>query len=113
MSVQATDAENADRSLETLGLAPDLSSLSREVVDLIRYRSHDRHLGCSEDIVAVCVELLWADYGVAEIWMILTDPNNGISEAFFSKDGKQAEAWLEWIVCEAYKEVNRSEHGDE
>jgi hypothetical protein len=108
VSVQATDAENADRSLETLGLAPDLSSLSREVLDLIRDGSRNGNLGGSEAAVAVCMEMLRAGYGAAEIWMIMTEPTYGISKLFFSIGATQAEDWLERIIREADAVVAQS-----
>jgi hypothetical protein len=103
-----------DQSSEDLDLVPDLSRLSIEVRDLIRNgASRNGHVGWEETAMAVCIELLQAGYGAAEIWMIMTEPANAIAEEFFSKDGEQAEAYLERIVSEAYKLVDRSERDDE
>lgn len=101
------------RSLENLGLAPNLLRLPGEVRDLIHYGNRNGHLDGSDAAVVVCVEMFRASHGVDEIWMIMTDPNNAISEAFFEEDGEQAEAYLDRIVSEVCEAANRSEYGDE
>ncbi|HVF00910.1 MAG TPA: hypothetical protein VNA27_06160 [Rubrobacteraceae bacterium] len=90
-----------DLSPEDLGLAPDLSLLPADVRDLIR-RGHPGHYpSYSEAAVEVCAEMFQAGFGVNEIWMIMTDPTNGISRAFYSQDGEQAEAWLDRVISKA------------
>lgn len=101
------------RSLENLGLAPDLSRLPGAVRDLIYHGNRREHLSRSEAALEVCAAMFRASYGLDELWMVLTDPTNAISESFFSKDATQAEAWLERIVPAAYDAVNRSERDDE
>jgi hypothetical protein len=102
-----------DPSLEDLGLSPDLSRLPREVRNLIRHGSGDGQAGCSDALVEVCAAMLSAGYGIDELWMVLSDPASSISKGFFEKNGKQAEAWLEWIIRDAYEAVNKSNHSDE
>ncbi len=102
-----------DQSPEHLGLAPDLSRLQSEVRELIRHGHRGQYPCHSEAAAAVCVELLRAGFGVDEVWMVMTDPRNGISRAFYSQDGEQAEAWLDRVVSEAYEALNRSERDDE
>jgi hypothetical protein len=76
---------------------------------LIHTGSHDGHSGCAEALVEACAAMFQADFGVDEIWMILTDPVNGIFDSFFSKDGEQGEAYLEWIISRAYDLTERKE----
>ena len=94
---------------EDLGLRPDLSRLPNETRDLIRDGSRNGHPGCSDALVEVCAAMFRAGYGVDEIWMVLTDPTNAISAAFFSKDGEQGEAYLERIISQAHDLTKREE----
>jgi hypothetical protein len=102
-----------EQSPEDLGLCPDISRLPSEVRCLIRNGNRDGCPSYSKAAGVVCTEMFKPGFGVDEVWMVLTDPANGISEVFFEEDGEQAEAWLERIICEACEAVNRSEHGDE
>jgi hypothetical protein len=97
------------QSPEALGLRPNLSDLPSEVRDLIRHGSRDRHAGCSDALVEVCAAMFRADFGVDEIWMVLTDPTNAVSAAFFSRDGQQGEAYLERIISQAHDLTKRKE----
>jgi hypothetical protein len=90
-----------DPSLEDLGLRPNLSRLSGEMRDVIRDGSRNGHPGGSEAAVAVCVEMFRVGYGVAEIWMIMSEPTHDISKPFFSMNATQAEDWLERVIREA------------
>ena len=98
-----------DKSLEELGLVPDLTILPAEVRDLLRRGYGGEYPSCFEAAMVVCVELIRAGYGAAEIWMIMTDPRNGISKIFFAKSGGPAEVWLERIICAAPETVAQSE----
>jgi hypothetical protein len=99
-----------DQSPEDLGLAPDLSRLPSEVRDLIRYGHRGQYPTHSEDTMAVREVMFRVGYAVDEIWMILTDPANGISDSFYSKDGEeQGEAYLERIISQAYDLTKRKE----
>ena len=96
-------------SLEDLGLAADLSDLPSEARDLIRHGTHDGRTDCSDALVEVCAAMFQADFGVDEMWVVLTDPINGISAAFFSKDGEQGEANLERLISQAHDLTKRKE----
>jgi hypothetical protein len=100
-------------SLEDLELTPNLSRLPGEVVDLIHHGSLDGHAGCQEAAVAVCTAMSQVGFGVDAIWMIMTNPANGISEVFFETDGEQAEVYLERIISEAYEAVAQTECDDQ
>jgi hypothetical protein len=97
------------QSLEDLGLRPNLSDLPSEVRDLIRHGGHDRHVGCSDVLVEVCAAMFQTDFGIDEIWMVLTDPTNAVSAAFFSRDGELGEAYLERIISQAHDLTKRKE----
>lgn len=90
------------RSLEDLGLCPDLSRVPEEVRNLIRHGNRGG-TNRSEAGVAVCAAMFQARYSVAEVWMVMTDPANGISETFFEEDGKCAETHLELLISEAHE----------
>lgn len=97
-----------DQCSEDLGLRPDLSPLPSAVRDLIHHGSSNGDLDDSEAAVAVCAALFRAGYGVDEVWMIMTDPRNGISKGFFSLDGEQAEVWLDRVISEADGEATKA-----
>ena len=91
------------RALKDLGLSPELSHLPSNVLDLIQNGNCGEHPDRWEDYMAVCVAMFRAGYNVAEVWMVMTDPANGISEKFFEEDGERAEAHLELIISETYE----------
>ena len=91
------------QSLESLGLAPDLSRLPSNVLVLVRNGSCGEYSNRSEDYVAVCTAMIQAGYNVAEVWMVMTDPTNGISETFFEEEGERAEVRLELLISEAFE----------
>ncbi len=91
------------RSLENLGLCPDLSRVPEEVLDLIQNGNRGEYPSRSEADMAVCATMFRAGYSVDEVWMVMTDPANGISEEFFEEDGKCAETHLELLISEAYE----------
>jgi hypothetical protein len=97
-----------DLSPEELGLRPDLSRLCSAARGLIHDGNRNGHLDDSEAAVAVCAAMFRVGYGVAEIWMIMTEPTNYISKLFFSMDATQAEDWLERIIREADAVVAQS-----
>lgn len=98
-----------DLSPENLGLAPDISLLPIEVQDLIRHGNRGQYPTHSEAAAAVCAAMFRVNFGVAELWMVMTDPINGISAAFFEKDGEQAEAYLELTISQAHDLTARKE----
>ncbi len=98
-------------SLENLGLAPDLSRVPEEVQNLIRHGNHGG-TSHSETGMAVCATMFRAGYSVAEVWMVVTDPLNGISEMFFEVGGKCAETHLEQSISEALEVADPGEDGN-
>jgi hypothetical protein len=98
-----------DQSLEDLGLAPDLSRLPSEVRDLIRDGNRGQYPEHSEAAAAVCAAMFRVDFGAAELWMVMTDPTNVISNSFFSRGGEQGEAYLERIISQAHDLTVRKE----
>ena len=88
--------------MEELGLDPDLSRLSADVRDLIRHGNRDEYPSRSEADWAVCLAMLEAGYGLDEIWMVMTNPDNGISAKYFEK-GTWGEDYLELTVSNAHE----------
>ncbi len=91
------------RSLEDLGLSPELSRLSSNMLDLIRNGNRGEYPNRPEASEAVCAAMFQAGYVVAEVWIVMTDPANGISEGFFEEGGERAEVHLELLISEAYE----------
>jgi hypothetical protein len=60
----------------------------------------------SEVDFAVCLAMFGAHYGEAEVWAIMTDPSNGISERTLEK-GPHAESYLELTIGKARAAVAR------
>ena len=90
-----------DRFPEDLGLCPDLSRLPSNVLDLIQNGNRGEYPSRSEADMAVCATMFRAGYSVDEVWMVMTDPANGISEPFFEENGERAEVHLELLISEA------------
>ena len=88
--------------MEELGLAPDLSRLPASVLELIRHGNRTEYPSRSEADWAVCVEMFRAGYGLDEVWMVMTNPENGISEKFYEK-GARGEAYLELTISKAHE----------
>lgn len=88
-------------SPEDLGLALNLSCLPSKVRDLILLGNRGEYHDHSETNVAVCVAMFCVGYGLDEMWMVMTDPANGISKTFFEEYGERAEAQLEQIISKA------------
>ncbi len=86
--------------MEDLGLAPDLSRLPQDIRELIEHGNREKYPSRSEADWAVCVAMDRAGHGLDEIWMVMTSPENGISEKFFEK-GSQGEAYLELTINKA------------
>ena len=74
-----------------LGVTPDLSQLSLKMQDLIRHGNRGEYLSRSEADMAACVAMLGAGYSEAEVWVVMTDPTNGISEKFLEKERQGAQ----------------------
>ena len=93
-------------SLENLGLSPELSRLPSHVLDLIQNGNRGEYPSRSEADMAVCATMFRAGYNAAEVWMVMTEPVNGISETFFEEDGKCAETHLELLISEAHEALS-------
>lgn len=50
--------------------------------------------------MAACVAMFGAGYTEAEVWAVMTDPTNGISEKYFDK-GHQGERYLALTIGKA------------
>ena len=96
--------------MEELGLAPDLSRLPASVLELIRHGNSTEHPSRSEADWEVCVEMFRAGYGLDEVWMVMTNPENGISEKFYEK-GPRGEDYLELTISKAHKHW-KARHGE-
>jgi hypothetical protein len=95
--------------MEELGLAPDLSRLPESVLELIRHGNGTEYPSRSEADFGVCVEMFRAGYGLDEVWMVLTNPENGISEKYYEK-GPRGEDYLELTISKAHAHW-KSRHG--
>ena len=82
-------------------LAPDLSRLPRKVRDLIRRGNHQEYDSRSEADMAVCVAMFRAGYHFNEVWHVMTDPDNGISEKYLDK-GSRGDKYLELTISKAH-----------
>jgi len=96
--------------MEEVGLAPDLSRLPESVLKLIRHGNGTEYPSRSEADWAVCVAMFQAGYGLDEVWLIMTNPENGISEKFYGK-GPRGEDYLELTISKAHKHW-KSRHGE-
>ena len=96
-------------SPKELGLAPNLSRLPSWVRSLIRHGDRGEHPNRSEASVAICAEMFRVGYGLDEVWMVMTNPANGISQVFFQNDGEEAEVNLERIISRAHETVTLRE----
>jgi hypothetical protein len=86
--------------MEELGLAPDLSRLPTGILELVRRGNGTEYPSRSEADWAVCVEMFRAGYGLDEVWMVMTNPENGIAEKFYEK-GARGEDYLELTISKA------------
>jgi hypothetical protein len=84
-----------------LGIDPDLSRLPASVHELIRQGNRTEYPSRSEADWAVCVEMFLAGYGLDEVWMVMTNPENGISAKFYEK-GARGEDYLELTISKAH-----------
>jgi hypothetical protein len=82
------------------GPPPELSRLSQRMQDLIQCGNRGEYESRSEADMAACVAMLGAAYDVDEVWAVMTDPTNGISEKFFEK-GRQGERYLRLTISKA------------
>jgi hypothetical protein len=92
-------ARRSERPKE-LGNAPEPSRLSRRMQDLIRYGNRGEYPSRSEADMAACMAMFGAGYGEAEVWGMMTDPINGISEKFLEK-GRDGDRYLALTIGKA------------
>jgi RepB DNA-primase from phage plasmid len=78
----------------------DLSRLSPRVRDLIVHGNRGEYPSRSDADFAACLAMFGAGYGETEIWAVMTDPANGISEKFLEK-GRHGEAYLGLTIGKA------------
>ncbi len=88
------------RRPKTLEPVSELSRLSRRMRDLVRYGNRGEYPSRSEADMAACVAMFGAGYGEAEVWGVMTDPSNGISEKFLEK-GRDGERYLALTIGKA------------
>jgi hypothetical protein len=80
--------------------APNLSRLSPRIRDLIRHGNQGRYKSRSEADMAVCTALFGAGYSETEVWAVMTDTTNAISEKFLEK-GRYGERYLSLTIGKA------------
>ena len=85
---------------DNAGPAPELSSLSWRMRDLIRHGNSGEYRSRSEADMAACVAMFDAGFEEAQVWAVMTDPTNGISEKYFEK-GRQGERYLALTISKA------------
>jgi hypothetical protein len=101
--------KSADRSRRPRHVIQDveLSRLSARIRDLIVHGNRREYLSRSEADFAACVAMFGAGYTEAEVWAVMTDPANGISEKFFEK-GRHGEAYLGLTIGKARSRAQTS-----
>jgi hypothetical protein len=94
---------------KNVGPTPGLLRLSQRMQDLIRYGNRGEYESRSEADMAACVAMFGAGYSVDEVWAMMTDPTNGISEKFAQK-GRCGEQYLELTISKAQSVVKSGIH---
>jgi len=94
--------KSADRSRKPWHLIQDvdLSRLSLRMRALIVHGNRGEYPSRSHADFAACVAMFGAGYAEAEIWAVMTDPANGITEKFFEK-GRHGERYLALTIGKA------------
>jgi hypothetical protein len=103
------EQKTADRSPTSHGVMQDvdLSRLSRRMRDLIVHGNRGEYSSRSNADFAACVAMFGAGYAEAEVWAVMTDPANGISEKVFEK-GRHGEAYLGLTIGKARSRAQTS-----
>jgi RepB DNA-primase from phage plasmid len=78
----------------------DLSKLSPRMRDLIEHGNRGEYPSRSEADFTACVAMFGAGYVEVEVWAVMTDPANGISEKFFEKN-REGERYLAFTIGKA------------
>ncbi len=103
---RAIGPAHEDWTPDVLGLAPDLSRLPQETLDLIRHGGdHDEQRPRGGTLASACVAMFRTGYHIDEVWMTVTDPANGVSAEFYAEDGTAAEILLELTIARAIEEA--------
>ena len=85
----------------------DLSRLSPRVRDLIVHGNRGEYLSRSNADFAACLAMFGAGYAEAEVWAVMSDSANGISEKYFEK-GRHGEAYLGLTIGKARSRAQTS-----
>ena len=100
-SLPEAEAEGArSHRPENAGPAPNLLRLSGRMRDLVYYGNRGEYPCRSRADMAACIAMFGAGYSEAEVWAVMTDPTNGISEKFFEK-GRHGEQYLALTIGKA------------
>jgi hypothetical protein len=83
-----------------IGPAPDLAGLSPRIQNLILHGNSGQYKSRSEADMAACVAMFGAGYAASEVWAVMADPANGISEKFLEK-GRDGERFLSLTIGKA------------
>jgi RepB DNA-primase from phage plasmid len=78
----------------------DLSRLSPRMRDIILHGNRGEYPSRSNADFAACVAMFGAGYAEADVWAVMTNPANGISEKFFDK-GRDGERYLALTIGKA------------
>jgi putative DNA primase/helicase len=90
-----------------LGPPPRLSRLSRKMQELIGHGNRGDYESRSDADFAACLAMFGAGYAETEVWAVMTDPANAISEKFFQK-GSDGERYLTLTIGKARAQVAAS-----
>lgn len=96
-------AQPAGRPPGTGSRAPDLSRLTRRMRSLILSGNgaiSDPYPSRSEADFAVCIAMFGAGYEEADVWAMMADPANAVSEKYREK-GRHGEAYLARTIAKA------------
>jgi len=85
---------------------PTLRACPRAIVCLGNAGAGRPYPSRSEADFAVCLAMFGAHYGEAEVWAIMTDPSNGISDRTLEKR-PHAESYLELTIGKARRVARR------
>jgi hypothetical protein len=85
-----------------VGRSQDVSRLPSKFQDLVRRGNRGEYESRSEADMAVCVAMFGAGYRPGEVWAVMTDPGNAISEKYLDK-GYRGGDYLELTISRAHE----------
>ena len=94
---------------KNVGPTPGLLRLSQRMQDLIRYGNRGEYESRSEADMAACTAMFGAGYSADEVWAVVSDPTNGISEKFVEK-GQHGESYLGLTISKAQAVAKSARH---